>query len=45
MALAGPGVDDEGGGAGLVLEDDEGDAQGGGGALADEDHAGDGDPG
>ena len=44
VALVGPGVDDEVGGAGLVLEGDEDDAQGGGGALADEDHAGDGDP-
>ena len=42
VALVGPGVDDEVGGAGLVLEGDEDDALGGGGALADEDHAGNG---
>ncbi|MDA8620841.1 hypothetical protein N9L45_00965 [Planctomycetota bacterium] len=45
MALVGLRVDDEVGGAGLVLEGDEDDPLGGGGALADEDHAGDGDAG
>ncbi|MDB4733897.1 hypothetical protein OAF73_00825 [Planctomycetota bacterium] len=34
MAFVGPGVDDEVGGAGLVLEGDEDDPLGGGGALA-----------
>ena len=45
VALVGPGVNDEVGGAGLVLEGDEDDPLGGGGALADEDHAGDRDAG